>query len=117
MRIKIFSIIALLLFLNLNPLVLGARAETNTPTLPNLGLPEIIKKIPNPFVNLIKKVLQGAESGLLNIWQGIDRWFKKMTGYTLTQTIKAILNAIKNITVWVYKLVLKLLEWAISLFP
>ena len=115
MRIKIFSIIALIFFLNLNPLVLGARAETNAPALPTIDIPEIIKKIPSPFVNLIKKVFESAESGFLNIWQGIDRWFQKITGYTLTQTLKAILKGIKNLIVWIYNLILKLLEWVISL--
>ena len=117
MRVKIFSIIALLLFLNLNPLVLGTRAETNAGAYPTLGLPEIIKKIPSPFIKLIKKIFESAEAGFLNIWQGIDRWFQKVTGYTLTQTLKAILKGIKNLIVWLYNLILKLIEWAISLFP
>ena len=117
MRVKIFSIIALIFFLNLNPLVLGARAETNAPTLPTIGLPEIIKKIPSPFVNFIKKVFEGAGSGFLNIWRGINSWFQRVTGYTLTQTLKAILKGIKNLITWVYNLILKLLEWIISLFP
>ena len=114
MKVKIFSIIALLLFLNLNPLVIGARAETNAPSI---SLPEIIKKIPSSFINFIKKVFQSAKSIFLNIWEGIDRWFKKITGYTLTQTLKAIITAVKNTVIWIYNLIIKFFKWAVSLFP
>ena len=117
MRIKIFSIITLIFFLNLNPLIIGTRAETNTPTLPTVGLPEIIKKIPGPIINLIKKTLESAEAGFLGIWDGINRWFQRVTGYTLTQTLKSILKGIKSLVVWVYNLILKLLEWIISVLP
>ncbi|MBI2034058.1 MAG: hypothetical protein HYT13_03105 [Candidatus Liptonbacteria bacterium] len=117
MRVKVSSIIALIFLLNLNPLVLKAEAETNTPNLPTIDLPEIIKKIPSPFVNFTKKVLESAEAGFLNIWRGINSWFQKVTGYTLTQTLKATLKGIKNLIVWLYNLILKFFEWAISLFP
>ena len=117
MRVKIFSLIALIFFLNLNPLIVGAKMETDAPAIPTIGLPEIIKKIPSSFINFIRKIYRVAESGFSNKWKGIDRWFKKVTGYTLTQTLKAILKGIKNLIVWVYDLILKLLEWIISILP
>ena len=75
------------------------------------------KKLPAPVVNFIKKVSELSQGGFSRVQAVLDRWFQKITGYTFTETIKAIIRAIKNFIVWVYKLVLKILEWAISLFP
>lgn len=75
------------------------------------------RKLPAPVKDFIKKVVEFSQSGFSNIWTATNRWFQRVTGYTLNQVLKAVLNALKNFIVWVYKLVLKILEWAISLLP